>query len=204
LLAEWVEFQLRYRATPWSLHLKTAPSRADITRFEFVTGFWEHVQALKRQLGVQRARVLLEVGDLNATNLRGADACVATSLGTGFSRPIAAAAPLRMPVVAPRHTGFVDLLPPDCRYTYPTRRAIIRLIGCRVRAADAVSAWQVPEPGAVAESLRVLAHDFDCGTVHVPRSTTTSTAALVEQELVRLQARYVMRVEPIMPLRQPA
>src|SRR5262249_10272869 len=63
-LSEWLEFKRRPEAAPWSLVLKTSPIDPHTPAFDFVVRFWEHVQALKRQLRVPQASVYLWTGAL--------------------------------------------------------------------------------------------------------------------------------------------
>lgn len=201
VLAEWMEFRQRDPAAPWRLLLRTTTPATPACAFDRVVPFWEHVQALKRQLGVRRAGVSLWNGGAEEAGgsqlLRQADAVIVSSLGAGFECDMAEAVSLGKPVVGPRFLGAGA-------YAYPTRPAIIRLIGGPKRAHDPAAAWQVPLPGALAEALGRLATDVAQDRVARPPWPAWDAAALLERELRRLWARFGGRRHSVTPRRQPA
>ena len=163
LLSEWLEFKRRPEAAPWVLVVKCSPANPATPAFALVARFWEHLQALKRQLRVDRAGVYLWTNDLSATDfarlLGNVFGQVTVSLGEGFGGPPALALALGKPLVAPRHTAFSDYLPRGYRYAFATRSAVVRFAGDPLDVYAPGSSWQVPEPLAVAEALTRLATD---------------------------------------------
>jgi len=163
LLSEWMEFKRRPLAEPWSLILKSTPIDPQTPQFTFVSRFWEHVQALKSQLGVSRAKVYLWTGDLSEAAfqclLAGTHGQIAASLGEGFCGPAALALALGKSLVAPRHTALTDYLAEDYPYRFATRPACVRFVGDPLGVYDPASLWHVPAPFAVADALTRLAAD---------------------------------------------
>ncbi len=162
-LSEWLEFKCRAEADPWSLILKSSPINPQTPAFDFVMRFWEHVQALQRQLGVRQAKVYLWTGALTGPGfdrlLAGTQGYVAPSLGEGFCGPAALAMALGKPLVAPRHTAFADYVAVDHPYTYATRPAIVSFVRDPLRVYDPASMWQVPLPFSLAGALARLVKD---------------------------------------------
>lgn len=162
-LSEWMEFQRRYRGGPWTLVLKTSSIDPRTPEFDFVTRFWGHVQALKRQLRVHRSGVYLWTGDLGGPDYErlfaNIFACVVPSLGEGFCGPAATALALGKPLVVPRHTALADTVAPGHRYAYATAPALLSFVGDPLRVYDPAASWGVPEPFALADALSRLAED---------------------------------------------
>src|SRR5262249_43660624 len=117
LLSEWMEFKLRPEAVPWNLILKSKPYCPATPRHEFVASFWQRVQTLKRQTGVQRASIYLWVEDMKRQELDRLVAntfgSIVASIGEGFCGPAAFALALNKPLVTPRHTSLADYVPVD-------------------------------------------------------------------------------------------
>src|SRR5262249_17805964 len=61
LLAEWMEYRRRTREGPSILAIRTTSRSPAVPCRDLVLPFWQHVQSLKRQLGVRRAGVFLFV-----------------------------------------------------------------------------------------------------------------------------------------------
>jgi glycosyltransferase involved in cell wall biosynthesis len=162
-LSEWMEFKRREHAAPWRLILKSTSIDPRLPRFDFVTRFWDHVQALKRQLGVVQAGVYLWTGDLSATDfqrlLAHTHGQVAPSLGEGFCGPAALALALGKPLIAPRHTAFADYLAAAYPYSFTTRPVSVSFVRDPLRAYDPASAWHIPAPFALADALSRFAQD---------------------------------------------
>jgi hypothetical protein len=162
-LSEWMEFKRRREAAPWTLILKTSPINPRTPAFDFVMHFWEHVQALRRQLHVARAGVYLWTGDLSGPDferlLTNTFGSIAPSLGEGFCGPAALALVLGRPLVAPRHTSFGDYVAADHRYAFASRPVHLSFVGDPLRVYDPASTWAVPEPFALARALTRLATD---------------------------------------------
>jgi hypothetical protein len=160
LLSEWMEFKTRPEAAGWTLILKTSPIDPAMPRFDLVMKFWEHVQALKRQLRVNRAGVYLWAGALAPGDYDRLEAntfaCVVSSLGEGFCGPAASALLRQRPLIAPRHTAMADYIPTDYPFQFATRLAVVNFVGDPLRVYDPVSAWNVPMPGAIADALSRL------------------------------------------------
>ncbi len=200
LLAEWLEFKKRQR-TDHLLIIKSSPLDPHIPRFEFVVRFWQQVQALKRRLKQAEAGILLWTGDLaepDYQRLVGSTAGhVVTSLGEGFCGPAALALALRKPLVAPRHTAFLDYLPEDYPYAYATGPAPVRFVRDPLRVYDPASLWNVPAPFAIAQAL---ARMTSASLAERARAATEARARLfdwcdagrvrirVNEELERLRA----------------
>jgi glycosyltransferase involved in cell wall biosynthesis len=163
LLAEWMEFKRARLAEPWSLILKSTPINPQTSRFDFVSRFWEQVQRLKRQLGINQARVFLWAGDLSepafARLLANTHGQIAPSLGEGFCGPAAMALALGKPLIAPRHTAFTDYLAEDHPYCFASRPVSMSFVGDPLRVYDPASTWHVPLPFALADALTRLAAD---------------------------------------------
>ncbi|HZT79116.1 MAG TPA: hypothetical protein VFA26_02755 [Gemmataceae bacterium] len=163
LLAEWLEFKRLPEAAPWRLILKTAPADPATPQRRFVEHFRRHVQALRRQLGVRRADVLLWAGRLGESDfdrlLAGCFAVVVPSLGEGFCGPAVQAILLGKPLLAPRHTALADYLPADHPYTYASRPAILRFVRDPLGIYPPSSTWHVPAPHAIAKGLIRLVTD---------------------------------------------
>jgi glycosyltransferase involved in cell wall biosynthesis len=164
LLSEWMEFKRQSEAKPWVLIVKTTPINPQTPKFDFVIRFWEHVQALKRQLWVDQADVFLWTGNLAAADfdrlLNNTFGQVAPSLGEGFCGPAAAALALGKPLVAPRHTAFADYIPPDYPYAFLTRPVRVSFVGDPLRVYDPASTWNVPVPYSLAGAITRLAIDL--------------------------------------------
>jgi glycosyltransferase involved in cell wall biosynthesis len=158
-----MEFKRRAPAEPWTLILKSTPIDPNVSRFDFVSRFWEQVQALKRQLSVSQARVYLWAGDLSEpafqrllVNTHGQ---IAPSLGEGFCGPASLALALGKPLVAPRHTAFTDYIAPNHPYQFATRPVTIGFVRDPLRVYDPASCWHVPVPFSLADALTRLASD---------------------------------------------
>ena len=159
-LSEWMEFKRRPEAGPWSLILKTTPINPQTSRFEIIAKFWQHVQALKRQLDVESAKIHLWTGNIASADFErlmlNTFAQVAPSLGEGFCGPAAATLQLGKPLIAPRHTAFGDYIPEDYPYTFATRAVRLSFARDPLKVYDPASAWHVPEPLALADALSRL------------------------------------------------
>ncbi len=188
-LSEWLEFKRQAEAAAWSLILKTSPIDPQTPAFDFVVRFWEHVQALKRQLRVRQARVYLWTGTLDGPDFNGLLAnthgYVAPSLGEGFCGPAALAMSLGKPLVAPRHTAFADYLAPEHPYTYATRPAIVSFVRDPLRVYDPASMWQVPLPFSLAGALTRLARDTPARRAEAGRRAGASLTRWCGPERVR-------------------
>jgi glycosyltransferase involved in cell wall biosynthesis len=162
-LSEWMEFKRRPEARPWSLILKTSPIDPRTLPFDFVMRFWEHVQALRRQLRVDRSGLYLWTGQLHAADYERLFAntysCIAPSFGEGFCGPAATALALGKPLIAPRHSAFADYVAEDYRYAYESRPVIVSFVGDPLRVYDPASSWGVPVPFALCEALSRFAQD---------------------------------------------
>jgi glycosyltransferase involved in cell wall biosynthesis len=162
-LAEWMDFKRRPEAERWSLILKTSSLNPQTQAFDFVASFWEHIQALKRQLGVRQAGVYLWTGDLGGADFHRLMANtygqIAASMGEGFCGPAALALGMGKPLVAPRHTAFADYIAADHRYLVASRPAHVRFVDDPLRVYDPASSWHVPEPSALANALSCLVTD---------------------------------------------
>jgi glycosyltransferase involved in cell wall biosynthesis len=162
-LSEWMEFKRRAPDSPWALILKSTPIDPRTSQFEFVARFWEHVQALKQQLGVRQAGVYLWAGDLGteeyARLLVNTFGQVAPSLGEGFCGPAALALVLGKPLVAPRHTAFADYIDKDYPYCFATRPVHVSFAHDPLRVYDPASVWHVAEPFALTKALTRMTAD---------------------------------------------
>ncbi len=156
-LSEWAEFKRRPAAEAWSLILKSGPADPKTAEAVFVRRFHEHLRALKRQLGLDRAQVYLWTGGLKEADytrlIASAAGVVVASLGEGFCGPAAQALALGRPLLAPRHTALCDYLPADYPYTFATRPAVVRFADDPIGCYDPSSSWEVPEPFALADAL---------------------------------------------------
>jgi hypothetical protein len=163
LLAEWMEFKRRRESEGCSLILKSAPLNPAIPEFAFVIRFWQQVQALKQQFGVNHANVYVWNGDLRDEEfgrlITGTFGSIACGLGEGFCAPAALAVLAGKPVVAPRHTAFLDYIPENYRYAYATRPAQLSFVDDPLGNYDPMTAWNVPEPLAITEALSRLVRD---------------------------------------------
>jgi glycosyltransferase involved in cell wall biosynthesis len=162
-LSEWLEFKRRPESDPFSLILKTYPIDPQTPKFDFVVRFWNHVRALKRQLGVKAANVFLWTGDLSAEEfnrlLATTFAQIAPSFGEGFCGPAALALGLGKPLVAPRHTAFGDYVAPDYPYAFASEPARVSFVDDPLRVYDPASSWHIPKPLALADALSRLVSD---------------------------------------------
>jgi hypothetical protein len=162
-LSEWLEFKRRPESKPFSLILKTYPIDPRTPKFDFVIRFWKHVRALKRQLGVEAARVFLWTGDLAGDDfhrlLDNTFAQVAPSFGEGFCGPAALAIASAKPLVTPRHTAFADYISPEYPYAFASRPARVSFVDDPLRVYDPASSWHVPEPLALADAMSRLVMD---------------------------------------------
>jgi glycosyltransferase involved in cell wall biosynthesis len=160
LLSEWMEFKTRPEAAGWSLILKTSPIDPAMPRFDLVMKFWEHIQALKRQLSVPRAGVYLWTGALTPADFDRLEAntfaAVISSMGEGFCGPAASALLRQKPLIAPRHTSMADYIPADYPFQFATRLSVVNFVGDPLRVYDPVSAWNVPVPRSIADALSHL------------------------------------------------
>ena len=117
-----------------------------------------------------------------------ASALVTCSYGEGFGGPIVEAINLATPVIASRHTGITDLLPPD----YPLQYAS-RLVRVPLRDLSDVyppsSSWFVPEAGALAGAIaafHAMHPEQRARAVGIARAHAQSFCALpVVRRLVR-------------------
>jgi glycosyltransferase involved in cell wall biosynthesis len=188
-LSEWLEFKRRRAAQPWSLILKTSPINPRTPAFDFVTRFWRHIQAVRRQLGVGRAGVYLWTGDLTGPDfdrlLHHTFGCVAPSMGEGFCGPAAFALALGKPLVAPRHTAFGDYVPAGHRYAFESRPVHLSFVGDPLRVYDPASTWAVPAPFALADALTRLAQDSPAQRAEVARRGAEHLASWCGPERVR-------------------
>ncbi len=205
-LAEWLEFKRRPEAAPWTLILKTTPIDPRTTPFDFVTRFWLHVDALKRQLGVRRAGVYLWTGNLSGPDfarlLGNSHGAIAASLGEGFCGPAAQALTLGKPLVTPRHTSFADYVPEGYRYAYASQPATVSFVNDPLRVYDPASSWQVPAPFAMSAALSRLAKDTPEQRAQVGERTRQYVESqcgpkrvrqILEEEVRRLRAILVRR-----------
>jgi glycosyltransferase involved in cell wall biosynthesis len=201
LLSEWMEFKRRPEAARWSLLFRSYPCK-EIRPVDFVVRFWSYVQALKRQLQVEQAKVYLWGDGLDDAQFEQLVAntwgCVSASLGEGFCGPAALALALGKPLLAPRHTSFLDLLPDDYPYTFASRPAHVRFVHSPSAALyHPASVWHVPEPFALVDSLnRLLTDDPVRREGHCRRarahclefSSPECVRRLLTEEIERLQA----------------
>jgi hypothetical protein len=161
LLAEWVDFKRRREAAQSSLILKSKPYCPATPRHEFVVGFWQKVQALKRQIGVRRAGIYLWVEDLKPQEfdrlLANTFGSIIASLGEGFCGPAALALAMKKPLVTPRHTSLADYLPADYPYLFASRPVRMRFVDDDLYGVH--STWHVSEPYALADSLSRVVTD---------------------------------------------
>jgi glycosyltransferase involved in cell wall biosynthesis len=199
LLAEWMEFKQRPEAGPWSLILKSTSIDPQMPKLEFVSHFWVHVQALKRQLHVPHAGVYLWTGNLSGEDfnrlLANTFGQIAPSLGEGFCGPAALALALGKPLVAPRHTAFADYIPEDYPYHFPTRAVHISFARDPLRVYDPSSLWHVPERLAVADALSRLVSDVPARRAEVCWRACARLADWCSPERVRgLLAEEVQRL----------
>ena len=157
-LSEWLEFKRRPEARSWSLILKSTPYNTGVSRFHFVSRFWRHIQNLKGQLKVSRADVYLWTSDLPTEDFNrligNTFASVSPSFGEGFCGPAGLAIALNKPLVASRHTALVDYLPPTYPFLFASRPVRAQFVDDAVGLYAPYSTWHVPEPGALASSLR--------------------------------------------------
>jgi hypothetical protein len=158
LLSEWLEFKRLPQAGPWSLILRIPTALGQNDLAELVLRFWEHVQALKRQLRVGHSGVSLWPAGPGADGqdflLSRADGLLDLSLGHRVGLAVARCLALGKPVVLPRHTAVADYLPADYPYTVATRSAILRFVGPANEDYDPATTWEVPEPFALTAALR--------------------------------------------------
>jgi hypothetical protein len=200
LLAEWMEFRRRAPNDSWSLLIHTAPG-PKTPRFDLVIPLWEHVQALKRQLGIQQARVFLwnsEPECFEPTRwLERADALVVSALGVGFDLALTTALSMSKPVICPRHAADEAVAHEEAVYGYETRQAILSFMREPRRPFDPVSAWQVPAPHGVAEAFSRLAADWKRGAVRPIRALEQASGQhWFGDEIKRLEAAFVDRFTP--------
>jgi hypothetical protein len=175
LVAEWMEFRRR-SAAPLDLVLRTcvpqtgpafAPEAVPST-FDFVSQYWEQVQALKRQLGVSRAGVYLWLRDVDDAGderlLDAARALVVVARGQGLVDPLSLAMRKGKPVIAPRGEGLPDGHP----LTFATRPAVVRFLG-EPRGYDTASQpWPMPEEFELAKAIGRLAGMRDTSSLLAP------------------------------------
>ncbi|HEV3238204.1 MAG TPA: glycosyltransferase [Gemmataceae bacterium] len=156
-LSEWMEFKRSSEGQSWNLILKSTPYNPEVPRFQFVSRFWQHIQALKDQLQVAQADVFLWASDLESADFNrlvgNTFASVCPSFGEGFCGPAALALSLKKPLIAPRHTAFCDYLSTDYPYLYPSRSVRAQFVDDAVGLYAPYSTWNVPEPAALAASL---------------------------------------------------
>jgi len=156
LLAEWMEFR---RATPGvnlDLVIRVRVSDPRQSVFDFVSQYWDQVQALKRQLGVPRAGVFLwlrdrdDEGDMRL--LDSARALVVAARGS-WADPVGLALSRNKPLIGPRDRD----LPADYPFAFATRPAVLRFLGeARCPGTSSVP-WSIPEAMALASTIGRLA-----------------------------------------------
>lgn len=107
-----------------------------------------------------RTNIALLVDPMTVDDLRGLYRCcnafVTASFGEGFGGPVIEALQQGCLVVAPRHTGLADLLPPDYPLVVNSRRVVTGLVG-NLDVYPASASWNIPEPGAIATALSRVA-----------------------------------------------
>jgi hypothetical protein len=190
LLAEWMEFKRRTEAAPWRLVLQTGAFDWRLPRSDLVLACWEQIQALRRQLGVDRPDVYLWTGEMGSDEVDGllghVQACVVPSLGERFPGPAVRALALGKPVVGARHTGFADCVAADYPYTFATAPARISFVRDTQRGDyDPVSRWAVPVPFALADALSRLAADGPVMRAEVGRDAGTHLEAWAGPDQIR-------------------
>jgi glycosyltransferase involved in cell wall biosynthesis len=82
--------------------------------------------------------------------LGSADCLVSATFGEGFGGPIVEALAREIPVIAPRHTGIADLLPPDYELRIPTKEVFVSLRD-NLEIYPPASSWNVPIEGALSD-----------------------------------------------------
>jgi glycosyltransferase involved in cell wall biosynthesis len=203
LLAEWMEFKRRTEAAPWRLVLQTGALDWRLPVSDLILPCWEHVQALKRQLGVDRSDVFLWTGEPSSAEvdalLGHVQACVIPSLGERFPGPAVRALAVGKLIVGARHTALADCLPADYPYTFATKPTMVSFVRDAHRGDyDPASRWAVPAPFALAGALGRLAADSPATRAVVGRRAGMHLEAwcgrdrvrsLLADELQRLAAR---------------
>jgi hypothetical protein len=157
LVAEWMEFRRVNRNVKLDLVIRARASDPRQSTFDLVSQYWDHVQALKRQLGIPRAGIYLwlrdrdDAGDMRL--LDAARALVVVARASWLADPIGLALSRNKPLVAP---GDRDL-PADYRFAFATRPAVLRFLGeARCPATSSVP-WPIPELLELAAALGRMA-----------------------------------------------
>ncbi len=159
LVSEWVRF---VRATPGAdslLLLKLGFRHAH----GITADVREHFIHLLRRYGVA-AGEMVRIGlisqhldDAAMVRLTGkASVLVSSSYGEGFGGPIVEALINEVPVIASRHTGIADLLPPDYPLQFASEEVHVQLRDL-IEIYPPSSSWFVPKPGALSAAFASFA-----------------------------------------------
>jgi hypothetical protein len=196
-----MEFRRHAGDVRWSLLLQVTEANGETPSVEVVTSLWQQVQALKQQLRVALSKVFLWSSPLTSADSRRlvdtVDACVFPALGEGNGCSLAAAIGRGKPVVAPRHTAFVDLLAADYPYVFATQPGFVSLIGDpEIASFGPAPSWNVPAPYAMANALTRLTLDSPASRASVAAQARTQVLQwcgrqrvqdLLGEELARLR-----------------
>lgn len=87
--------------------------------------------------------------------LQQADAYVSCTYGEGFGGPVAEALAVGTPVLVPRHTGIVDLVPAEYPFLIEHDERCVALVG-NASIYPAGSTWHLPRPGSLCEVLALF------------------------------------------------
>jgi hypothetical protein len=160
LVAEWTEFRRANPGVELALVIRARLSDPRQSVFDFVSQYWDQVQALKRQLGVPRSGIYLWLRDRDDDGdvrlLDRARALVVAARAAWLTDPAGMALSRNKPLVASRDRD----LPDDYPFAFATRPAVLRFLG-EVRSPGTSSVpWPIPDAMALAAAIsRVAAAD---------------------------------------------
>jgi hypothetical protein len=156
LVAEWMEFRRAAPDARLDLVIRAAQPESRRATFEFVSFYWDQVQALKRQLALSRSGAYLwlraEDDEGDACLLDAAKALVIAARGESPVDPLALALHKRKPVLAARDAG----LPCGYPFAFRARPARLRFVGERRRSDTASKPWPIPESLELARAIERL------------------------------------------------
>lgn len=178
----------------------------------------EHFESILRMIGFDgvdpRIAIIHDhLSDQKLSTLYGASDCyVSASYGEGFGGPIIEAITAHRPVIAPRHTGIADLLPPDHPLAVASARKCVGLKG-GLSTYPYSSTWHLPLPGEIEGRLRVFAAMDGATRTEVVRKVRAHANAFcsswrlmatIGEEIARLRRPAASLAFTAQPPREPA
>lgn len=151
----------------WRDHVEATPDADDILvlklNFRHALGIGQdpaaHIHAMLETMGVKDGTSLRlawfdeSLSDAGITELlQESDCYVTATLGEGFGGPIMEAIIAGTPVISPRHTGIMDLLPEDYPLVISTTERCLSLMN-NLDVYPPSATWCIADPGSIGTNI---------------------------------------------------